>query len=90
MERCYECGKRDWRIGSTYQSIRRWFRLKVGIDKPPPKMSPEMLKVLATESAVLKYMAAIPTTPPPYVPGGPVVFRPIMYTHTNPNTNPYE
>lgn len=80
MERCYECGKRDWRIGSTYQAIRNWFRLKVGLDKPSPGPSPEVAAMLARSSAVFKYMAEQGSLPKA---GERVTWRPRQFYDTN-------
>lgn len=83
MNRCYECGKRNWGIGHAYWRIRRWFRLLVGWDKPPPPMSPMMRKFLneamSHDPKLFRRITEIRSVPTPQSPGGPVIFRPIKY-----------
>jgi len=60
MNRCYECGKRDWRIGSTYQAIRNWFRLKVGLDACAGPETPKIMKgLLENMPSILNYNSTL-------------------------------
>lgn len=85
MERCYECGKRDWRIGSTYRSIRRWFRKLVGLDKYTTALLPssilrDMLErnpLQDSELSCLRPMAEIRPLPPA---GQPIFWHPMKFT----------